>query len=209
MRIAALASREMIQEIRGKRTAIQPEWIWLKSIQDLNDSVQPDAIFDFEFSYDQERINILAQHLPKPIFVNSVATSLKEIGRPFIRFNGWPGFFGKDILEMAIPDSGSNGGEEILRNLGWAAKIVSDIPGLISARIVSLIINEAYYTFQEGISSREEIDIAMKLGTSYPFGPFEWNDLIGIKNIYSLLLAMQKEDQRYTIAESLAQEATR
>ena len=64
MRIAALASREMIQEIRGKRTAIQPEWIWLKSIQDLNDSVQPDAIFDFEFSYDQERINILAQHLP-------------------------------------------------------------------------------------------------------------------------------------------------
>ena len=209
MRIAALASREMIHEIRGKRTAIQPEWIWMKSIRDLKDSGHPDAIFDFEFSNDQERMDMLAQYLPKPIFVNSVAMCLREIGKPFIRFNGWPGFFGRDILEMAIPDSGSNGGEEVLRNLGWAVRIVPDIPGLISARIVSLIINEAYYTFQEGTSSREEIDVAMKLGTSYPFGPFEWSELIGIRNIYALLLAMQKEDQRYTVAELLAKEATR
>jgi 3-hydroxybutyryl-CoA dehydrogenase len=207
MRIAALAGREMIHEIRGKRTSIQPEWIWLKSIQDLKDSGHPDAIFDFEFSHDQERIDILAQYLPKPIFVNAVATCLKEIRKPFIRFNGWPGFFGRDILEMVIPDSGSTGGEVVLRNLGWPVKAVPDIPGLISARIVSLIINEAYYTFQEGISSREEIDTAMKLGTSYPLGPFAWCDLIGLKNVYTLLLAMQKEDQRYTIAESLAKEA--
>ena len=48
-----------------------------------------------------------------------------------------------------------------------------DIPGFISARVVSMIINEAYFALEEEVSSKEEIDTAMKLGTNYPYGPFD------------------------------------
>ncbi len=47
----------------------------------------------------------------------------------------------------------------------------------------------------------------MKLGTNYPYGPFEWAKLIGIKNIHSLLTALQKTDKRYIISKLLEAEA--
>ncbi len=60
---------------------------------------------------------------------------------------------------------------------------MKDEPGFVSARIVSMIINEAYFTLEAGTSTKEEIDIAMKLGTGYPFGPFEWGEMIGLSRI--------------------------
>ena len=71
----------------------------------------------------------------------------------------------------------------------------------------SPIINEAYYTLGAQVSTREEIDIAMKLGTSYPYGPFEWAAKIGLKRIYELLVELSKVDERYTPAPLLAAEA--
>ena len=71
-----------------------------------------------------------------------------------------------------------------------------------------MIINEAYYTLQDKISTKAEIDIAMKLGTNYPHGPFEWSSLIGLKNIYELLTVLSKTDTRYTASDLLMKEAT-
>jgi 3-hydroxybutyryl-CoA dehydrogenase len=82
---------------------------------------------------------------------------------------------------------------EIFSVLGWKHKMVPDIPGLISARVIAMVINEAYYTLQEQVSTKEEIDIAMKLGTNYPFGPFEWSSIIGLNNIYQLLTKMSDD----------------
>ena len=68
-----------------------------------------------------------------------------------------------------------------------------------------MIINEAFYTLEEGTSTKEDINIAMKLGTNYPKGPFEWVDEIGIEHIYEVLDAMQKDshDDRYKICNAL------
>jgi len=66
-----------------------------------------------------------------------------------------------------------------------------------------MIINEAWFALQEGISTKQEIDIAMKLGTNYPYGPFEWGDKIGLKNIYRLLKEMSGENSKYQPAELL------
>ena len=87
--------------------------------------------------------------------------------------------------------------DELYKQLGWKYRIVPDIPGMISGRILAMIINEAYYTLQENVSTREEIDIAMKLGTNYPFGPFEWSEKIGLENIYDLLNKLGATDDRY------------
>jgi 3-hydroxybutyryl-CoA dehydrogenase len=71
-----------------------------------------------------------------------------------------------------------------------------------------MIINEAYYTVQEGTASREDIDLAMKLGTNYPYGPFEWCQRIGIKYIFELLTAVYEDtkDERYRICPLLKKE---
>jgi 3-hydroxybutyryl-CoA dehydrogenase len=72
---------------------------------------------------------------------------------------------------------------------------------------VSAIINEAYLTLQEKVSSKEDIDIAMKLGTNYPMGPFAWATAIGVKNVYALLHKLAADQPRYTPALLLKQEA--
>jgi 3-hydroxybutyryl-CoA dehydrogenase len=75
------------------------------------------------------------------------------------------------------------------------------VPGFITARVIAMIINEAWFALEEGVSTKEEIDTAMKLGTNYPYGPFEWGKEIGLKNIHALLDKLSKLNPRYSPAE--------
>jgi len=86
---------------------------------------------------------------------------------------------------------------------------VEDRVGMISPRIICMIINEAYYTLQEGTASKKDIDSGMKLGTAYPHGPFEWANIIGLKNVYTLLCAIFHDtmDERYKVCNLLKTEA--
>ena len=86
--------------------------------------------------------------------------------------------------------------------------IVKDEPGLIAARITAMIINEAYFALGDNVSTKSDIDIAMKLGTNYPFGPFEWAAVIGLSNIITLLEQLATSDHRYLPATMLLKEAT-
>ena len=78
-----------------------------------------------------------------------------------------------------------------------------DLPGFVAPRVVCMIINEAYLALEEGVSTKAEIDTAMKLGTAYPFGPFEWAEKIGIKKVAGLLQRLALEDKRYQPAPLL------
>lgn len=71
-----------------------------------------------------------------------------------------------------------------------------------------MIINEAYFTVQEGTASKTDIDLGMKLGTAYPKGPFEWCEEIGIANVYETLAALYEDtgDERYKICPMLKTE---
>ncbi|MEO6611558.1 MAG: 3-hydroxyacyl-CoA dehydrogenase family protein, partial [Chitinophagaceae bacterium] len=121
-----------------------------------------------------------------------------------IRFNGWPTFLKRALLEASCNDATiKTAAEKFLAFFNKKIEWVPDIPGFISARVISMIINEAWYALEEQVSSKEEIDTAMKLGTNYPFGPFEWGEKIGIKNICELLNAMSKIHSRYAPAELL------
>ena len=98
--------------------------------------------------------------------------------------------------------------EEICKKLGTLFQLVDDRVGLVTPRVICMIINEAYYTLEEGTASRTDIDLAMKLGTNYPLGPFEWSQKIGIKHVYELLEAVYKDtgDERYKICPLLKKE---
>ncbi len=160
-----------------------------------------DAFMDLCFENSPERIEMLAKLLPKPVFVHSVTDTLEQIHPNLIRMNGWPGFLKGNCLEASANEeikvkAGQMLGEELI--------FVKDAPGFVSARILAMIINEAYFTWEAGTSSKEEIDIAMKLGTGYPFGPFEWGEKIGLKRIAELLKRLAIDDPVYEMAETLA-----
>ena len=61
-----------------------------------------------------------------------------------------------------------------LAALGFAPLAVADAPGLVAARTVAMLINEAADAVLQGVCAPEAADAAMKLGVNYPAGPFEW-----------------------------------
>jgi 3-hydroxybutyryl-CoA dehydrogenase len=159
-----------------------------------------DAFMDLCFENSPERIEKLAKLLPKPVFVHSVTDTLERIHPNLIRMNGWPGFLKGNCLEASANDeikikAGQLLGDELI--------FVKDSPGFVSARILAMIINEAFFTWEAGTSSKEEIDIAMKLGTGYPYGPFEWGEKIGLSRIAELLKRLAIDNPVYELAESL------
>jgi len=207
MKVAVLSSDEMRKELQSKLSGGKIHWIWVESINDLLQAGQMDAYFDLDFEMKGDRINILSKLLPNPVFINSVVHTLNEIGYSFIRINAWPTFLKREICELVTqPGASADMAKAFLDSANCQYQIVPDKPGFISARIVAMIINEAYYTAEEQVSTKGDIDIAMKLGTNYPFGPFEWSQKIGLKNILNLLKALQVTDDRYTISAMLEKE---
>jgi 3-hydroxybutyryl-CoA dehydrogenase len=148
--------------------------------------------------------NISGNVPEKPYFINSVMDTLGEMdaSKDTIRFNGWNGFVSKSSWEVAgeMTDQAA----EVLSFLGKKFIPVSDEPGLISARVIAMIVNEAFFAEAAAVSTPAEIDTAMKLGTNYPFGPFEWAEKIGLENIFNLLQKLAANDKRYEPAPSLA-----
>lgn len=58
--------------------------------------------------------------------------------------------------------------------LGLTPRAVADVPGLVVARTIAMLINEAADAVQQGVCDEAGADAAMKLGVNYPAGPFEW-----------------------------------
>jgi len=95
--------------------------------------------------------------------------------------------------------------ERFFKTLGKQTVRVMDGAGLVFPRILSLIINEAARSLDEGVAKAEEIDIAMKLGTNYPMGPLRWADQVGLDEVLAVLEGLQQEtgDDRYRPAPLL------
>lgn len=139
----------------------------------------------------------------KPVFVNKMIETLSQLNAPtnVHRINGWPGFLKNELWEIVSNDPENV--KNIFKSLNREITFVKDEPGFVSARVISMIINEAFFALGENISTIEEIDAAMKLGTNYPKGPFEWAEEIGISNIYRLLEKLSEKEIRYTPASTL------
>ncbi len=143
----------------------------------------------------------------KPVLIHAVTETLQSMQAPpnVVRINTWKGFLKNECWEVA--GNISSQCSEILSACHRKYINVPDTPGLVAPRVISMIINEAFFALGEKVSTKKEIDIAMKLGTSYPYGPFEWGDTIGLKNIYQLLLTLSITDKRYSPAPLLQKEA--
>ena len=134
------------------------------------------------------------------VLVNAVCTPSEMLPKNFVRFNGWDGFLSQPSLEIAGNDEAVKKAVELLEAAGLTSVVSADELGMIGPRVVAMIINEAYFALAENISTKEEINTAMKLGTNYPYGPFEWCELIGFQKVSTLLQSLAKTNERYSLA---------
>jgi len=69
-----------------------------------------------------------------------------------------------------------------------------DTPGFIVNRLLVPYMAEAIRLLERGVASKEDIDIAMKLGAGYPMGPFELLDYVGLDTTKFILDGWNKAD---------------
>lgn len=120
-----------------------------------------------------------------------VAELHNEVQCSLFGMNALPGFLqnpGWEISAYRMDDMAKL--PQIFSFLPFPIKPVQDRVGMVSARVVCQIINEAYMMLQEGSATQKDIEQAMKLGVNYPQGPFEWAEKIGLDNVFALLEAM-------------------
>lgn len=155
--------------------------------------VDADLFIDGTFSGNYEILSA-------PLLINAPANTWKDIiGVPknSARICAWPGFWQRTLWEFVPHPDCHVDWHALLLHFGIEGREVKDIAGLVAPRILSTIINEAVFTFADGIAVVDDIDTAMRLGTNYPKGPLEWGKSIGPHEIIKVLNEMEKEDRRY------------
>lgn len=212
MKIAVTGTPNRIAELK-QRISSDHEVVEVKN----NNFYNFDLIFDLTFDEQPERLKWYAELQDIPVFVGAVKTQIEKViydhgGRLYCRLIGMntlPTFIGRPRAELCITmDDHIEMVEKVCSDLGWEYNIVGSRVGMATPRIIFMIINEAYYTVQEGTASKEDIDTGMKLGTAYPMGPFEWCQKVGIKNVYETLEALYADthDERYKVCPLLKTE---
>jgi 3-hydroxybutyryl-CoA dehydrogenase len=118
-------------------------------------------------------------------------------------------FKDRKVIELTAgirtKESAIRSAEQLFKSIGKETVRIKDTPGLTFPRILSLIINEAARSLEEGVATAEEIDVAMRLGVNYPQGPLRWADQIGLDEVLAVLEGLQREtgDDRYRPAPLL------
>ncbi|MDV7339531.1 3-hydroxyacyl-CoA dehydrogenase [Terasakiella sp. A23] len=89
--------------------------------------------------------------------------------------------------------------------LGIKVSVLDDVPGLINARTIAMIVNEAADTVYKQVCTIEDVDLAMQNGVNYPKGPLAWADEIGPDYISAVIenLARTYGEDRYRVSPLL------
>ena len=127
-------------------------------------------------------------------------------------FCGLPTLLNRSLLEVSLPNEADR--ERLATTcaaLGTDYRVVAARVGLVTPRVICMVINEACFTVQEGTATMQAVDLGMKLGTSYPRGPFAWANAIGVERVYAVLDAMWHDthDERYKVCPLLKRHALR
>jgi 3-hydroxybutyryl-CoA dehydrogenase len=213
MNIYVIGNSFQFNEIKDK-VAKEHSVKGIQSVDQISGN-EPATIFDFGFDETTDSLEQYAELSHTNLFINATGLSLvetayfSEIEQPSLfGMAADPTFLERSIMEISAHPSNAQDANRLIELLGIKATIVEDRVGMVTPRIIAMIINEAYFTVQEGTATREDIDTGMKLGTNYPMGPFEWASKWGIVNIYELLeaLYLDTKEERYKICPLLKKE---
>jgi len=187
---------------------------------DLNDSIPGTSFIIETYAGEVEKKKAILQQLdhlsPESVIVTSClshgVTQLASWTKNPERIVGFATFFplkDRKLIELAAglrtAEKSLQSAEQMFKSLDKETVRVKDAAGLTFPRILSLIINEATRSLEEGVATAEEIDVAMHLGVNYPQGPFKWADQIGLNEVLAVLEGLHREtgDDRYRPAPLL------
>lgn len=203
MQIIVSALDDQWAELTSQRSGI--DWLRVDDAESFGQFNKADAFFSLK----DDKILPGFELLRKPVFINSVVQTLAELhaSANIYRINGWATFLKRSVWEIA-----GNTNENIsalFETLNIKLIPVKDEAGFVSARVIAMIINEAFFAVEDNVSTKAEIDTAMKLGTNYPYGPFEWVTIIGTNHVLALLQKLSLRDGRYKPANLLIKEVNK
>ncbi|MCR5082937.1 MAG: 3-hydroxybutyryl-CoA dehydrogenase [Parasporobacterium sp.] len=144
---------------------------------------------------------------------NTSSLSITEIAngldRPVIGmhfFNPAPAMKLVEVIAgLNTPDSLVEDIKKLSEEIGKTPVQVNEGPGFVVNRILVPMINEGIVILENGISTVEGIDTAMKLGANHPMGPLELGDLIGLDVVLAIMEVLYAEtgDSKYRPATLL------
>lgn len=178
--------------------------VFVSTIAEVNESAA--VVIDLLFDNKETTIHQLQSLPAELIVVNATIGTLQQLPANFARINAWPTFLQRSMVEAAVATTYQAQVQEVFALFNKTVQFTPDVPGFITARVVAAIINEAYLSLAEELSTKAEIDTAMKMGTNYPYGPFEWAKKIGHQPLADLLQTLAIQQGRYTVAPLLLQE---
>ncbi|MFD3522709.1 3-hydroxyacyl-CoA dehydrogenase [Streptomyces sp. NPDC058653] len=93
----------------------------------------------------------------------------------------------------------------LFQALGKQVSVIADVPGMIVARTVAMLVDFALDAEARGVASAEDIDTAMRLGVNYPRGPLDWGAELGAARTLYLLERLHQEypTGRYGASQAL------
>ncbi len=190
---------------------IEKEELFHKEKKSSNLSI--DCIFDFTLSIPEQKMGLLS-HIDSEFdcpIVSDLSSSWGEMyfqkvhhltGAVSTLFpsptNKREAYFENEKTQFFIT--------EVFQALDLTPFFVKEIEiGFTFPRILSMIINEAYFSLEDELANPEDIDQAMKYGVNYPLGPIEWSQEIGLSPILLLLdeLYQATGDPRYRASKLL------
>ena len=154
-----------------------------------------------------------------PILSSSVTMLMAEqvswVARPrrVIGIGALPSLLDGGLMEFApsalTDEETLASAKEFAAALEKEPAVVQDSVGLVLPRILCMLANEACFARMEGVSSGEDIDTAMRLGTNYPRGPMEWAERIGARQVLAVVAALHASygEDRYRPAPFLRKAA--
>lgn len=85
------------------------------------------------------------------------------------------------------------------QTLGKTGILVYESPGYVTTRLICILINEALHALTEGVATAADIDMAMKKGYSFHYGPLEMADRFGLDSVLASMETLFHEfgDMKY------------
>lgn len=179
----------------------------VRVVHALDETPHIDLIIDLHVRLSKGRRIILGDMLSDinadaAMLCNTVATTATEIvarigaGDRVVGFAALPGLIASDVVEVCFPFRAEHGNqvilEEFIAGIGKRMQVVRDEVGMVTPRLLALMINEAMLLCQQDIVGMDAID-ALFARTMPDAGPLALGRRIGWRNLYIVLSAMHDE----------------
>lgn len=103
------------------------------------------------------------------------------------------------VKTISLSDASFNILKAFCESLGKTVIVAKDTPGFIVNLLLIPYLLDAVRALENGVASRDDIDIGMKLGCGHPMGPLTLLDFVGLDTTYYIANIMFEEfkDSRY------------